>query len=173
MKPATLFLFGFLLASDALVAESFSTESPDKTVTVVFDRESDRHIYSVDVRRGSIRRQLFKDAALAINNKSMLWSRDSRFLAFSAGTPFLMEGYLLSLDEPPELIRLPGPELGWDNFHITPRKWSGKKLFVTVTGPHAGKADGYFFSGTIVYEISEQSTKVRIVRESINIEEQK
>ncbi|MDP1587861.1 MAG: hypothetical protein Q8M07_08975 [Prosthecobacter sp.] len=79
----------------------------------------------------------------------VLWSPDSRTVAIVGGHSKLAETYLFTLRGNAFIcVRVPNVTDGHDNPAVFPVKWlSGRRLILSITGPHAGKTRGYYYEG--------------------------
>lgn len=108
---------------------------------------------------------------LAPQVSPIIWNEKGTMGAFSAGTHFLMDAYVLFLQSPNhKLIKLPSPRHGWDNYHSTPLTWSGDTLLVDIDGPHAGKAGDYHYSGKMKISLKTSETAPEIIEEKITVD---
>ena len=172
MRHALLALL--VLAMPASSApELFKTTSEKSNFVLKFTRDDQRAPF-----RGSVSlkddRELFAfDAGLSVNKGDLVWNDTGTAVAFSAGDQFLMSTRILMLaDGKWSVVLAPAPKLGWDNFYQTPKAWRGDILSLKVDGPHAGKANGYWFSGTMEVRVSANATIVQTDSEKIEVVEQ-
>ena len=159
-----------LIGSVLAKPDQIKSQSPDGQLIAVFQRDSDRELYrlTLSTRDGKVRFQ--SNPIDATISQSIVWNATGDSMAFSAGTPFLMETFILFSQKGDYLLeKVPSPEYGWDNFYQIPRKWTNTLLTLELDGPHAGKAIQHYYKGTMVIDTSE---KLKVVSENINTVEQ-
>jgi hypothetical protein len=166
--------FALLLFAVSAVGapESFGTRSVKGKYMIRFFKESPTTPYRVSVvtREG---RELFAfESGLVVDKDSILFDPAGTVVAFAAGDSFLMETKILTIsDDGYSLLRAPAPKQGWDNYHQIPSSWDGSTLTLKINGPHAGKATGQGFSGTMQVRVTETLAAVGVVSEEIKIVE--
>ena len=164
-----------LAATDNLsaAAESFQTKSKKGGFTVRFQMISEDGSYRASIHSAEGSEVFEFEEHLAVENDSLLWNESGSALPFTAGTPFLRHCYILFVTgDQWAIVKGPPPEKGWDNFYQVPKAWDGQQLTLEVDGPHAGKVDGYWFSGKMKIDLSAPKARTRTVSENIRIVEQ-
>lgn len=109
-----------------------------------------------------------------VKEGSVLWSPDSDGVAFAAGNSRLLEAFaFVRTKEEWKPLKLPEPGGEgkiWDNHHVLPSKWLGKNLTLTISGPHAGKADAPTYAGAMTVAIDPESGIAKKIDEKIVVE---
>jgi hypothetical protein len=162
MFPRILFwLVALLLASKPVnaagLADRSAIPSPDGQFAVTF---SDRQSFAIHDTRGAMvvsSRNLprFRDVA-EFRPEHFLWSPDSQILAIAGGGGHDLETFVLVRRRNSFLpITVPNLTDRYDNPFVTPVKWlKGRRLVLNISGPHAGKANGYSYRGRATIHIS-------------------
>ena len=162
MMPRFLFcLVALLLVSESISAADLtdrsSVPSPDKQFAVVF---SDRRTFTVQDARGAAvvsSRDLprFRDVA-EFRPEHVSWSPDSQILAVAGGGGHDLETFILVRRRNSFFpITVPNLTDRYDNPFVTPAKWlKGRRLVLDISGPHAGKANGYYYKGRATIRVS-------------------
>ena len=109
-----------------------------------------------------------------VKEGSVLWSPDSDGVAFAAGNSRLLEAFaFVRTKEEWKPLKLPEPGSDgkvWDNHHVQPLKWQGKQLVLTISGPHAGKADAPSYAGSMTVAIDPEAGVAKKIEENIVVE---
>ena len=172
-----LFFIILLLAmptSLLVAAEDISSKSPTGKFKILFTRATDEEEYTVKAISPDNEVLFQAPVDLIVYLKSIKWQKSGDRVAFSAGTPFLIETYVLS--HAPKgfiLSKVPPPEPGWDNFHVIPTKWKGDILSVDVDGPHAGHADSGHYSGRMLIFVPSDPFKAKVLQQRIEQDKRK
>lgn len=170
---AIRFLIFFLLAEFALAGEfPIKREIPStnhRFVAVVTQNEQ-RTSPTIEIRT-SDGRSIFtlKTEVLGLECESAIWSPDGEVLAIAADTGKSGFTYLF-VRKGDTFATVSGPEIppGYDNLRIRPNRWiKGKRLILDITGPHAGKADGYSFKGKSTIRVSPESRSCEVLYQHI------
>lgn len=168
MRLLFLILLLALPTSPRVAAEDLSSKSSTGNFNILFTRATDNEVYTV--KAISLDSQVLFQAPvdLSVYPNSIIWHKSGDRVAFSAGTHFIMETYVLShSSEGFILSKLPSPEHGWDNFHVVPIKWKGDNLSVDVNGPYAGHADNGHYSGRMLIFVPPDPRKARVLSQRI------
>lgn len=169
MKLATLILFAAVVPLSA-APEPIETKSEKGKFTVRFEKRADAAPYRASVNSADGAELFVFEAGFAVAKDSMVWNKSGSALAFTAGTHSLMHCYILFVsDSQWTVVQAPEPAKGWDNFHQIPKAWDGEQLTMRVDGPHTGKSDGYWFTGTMKINVSAPKSKARTVVEKIKV----
>ncbi|MDC3255434.1 hypothetical protein OAV21_03485 [bacterium] len=173
MKRLHLILAFICLSVLPGVAEQILIESPLTSKAIKFERQSDREEYRLIVSntKGEV---IYKSILLGSNvdTKSIVWNKKSDRVAFSCGSPFLMNCYVLTFKkDSPKLLLLPSPKSGWDNFYQKPVKWKGSRIHLQVTGPYAGKSKGYSYNGSMIISMPDGKVGAKVIDEKIVVEQ--
>jgi hypothetical protein len=84
------------------------------------------------------------------------WSLDSEILAIAGGGGHDLETFIF-VHRGNSFVAVTVPDLTdrRDNPFITPTKWlKGRRLTLAISGPHAGKANGYYYKGSATIRVS-------------------
>jgi hypothetical protein len=174
MRLFFLILLLALPASLLVAAEDISSKSPTDKFKILFTRGTDREDYTVKAISADNQVLFQAPVDLSVYPNSIIWHKSGDRVAFSAGTHFLMESYVLS--HSPDgfiLSKLPPPEHAWDNFHVIPTKWKGDNLSVAVDGPYAGHADNGHYSGRMLIFVPPDPRKAKVLSEQIDQDKEK
>jgi hypothetical protein len=110
-----------------------------------------------------------------VKEGTVLWSPESDGVAFAAGNKGLLQAFaFVRTKEQWKPLKLPEPGGEgniWDKHHVQPSKWQGKQLVLTISGPHAGKADAPTYAGTMTLAIDPEAGVAKKVEENIVVEE--
>ncbi len=158
----------FLFAATAMAApNTFETKSPNGKVIVRFEQQNECEDYLVSILTSDGRDLFSYKGGLTISKDSMIWNDSGTILAYSSGTSFLMECFLLNVDQDKwSILKTPAPKEGWDNFHQTPASWKKDMLSLKVDGPYAGKADGHY-SGSMKIQVLISEPIISVLSENI------
>ena len=174
MRPFFLILLLALPTSLHVAAEDISSKSPTGNFNILFTRATDTEDYTVKAISPDNQVLFQAPVDLSVYSKSIIWHKSGDRVAFSAGTHFLMETYVLSHSmEGFVLSKLPPPERGWDNYQVIPTKWKGDNLSVDVDGPHAGHADNGHYSGRMLLFVPPDPRKARVLSQHIEQDKEK
>ena len=143
------------LVACAQAQETVQTLSPDKGCRVRFhgSNPSLPESFTIEDVKGAV---LFDSKTCAdvanVTNfepEHVSWSPDSQIVAITGGHAKFLETYLFSRHQE-SFVCIPVPNVtgGYDNPWVQPLRWiKGRRLIVTISGPHAGKANGYGYRG--------------------------
>lgn len=84
------------------------------------------------------------------------WSPDSQILAITGGGGHDLETFIF-VRRSRGFVAVTVPHIidGYDNAFIKPLKWlKGSRLVLDISGPHAGKARGYYYKGRATIRVS-------------------
>ena len=146
---ALAFLFVSMCYADQPTRTS-SVISPDKQFSLSFpDRES----FVLQDRYGATilsSRDLPETCDLIdLGPEHVLWSPDSQILALAGGGGHDLYTFVFVRSSNGFLL-VPVPNVTdrYDNPHVLPVRWlKGHRLVLDISGPYAGKADGYHYTG--------------------------
>ncbi len=156
-----------ILALSLIIARSFaggngSIPSPDKQYVLVFSGPNaalpeafsiqDSHGTSVVSSRDLPR---LRDIA-EFRPDFASWSPDSQILALAGGGGHDLTTFIFVRRSGAfTLVALPDIAGDHDNPYITPKRWlSAHRLVLDISGPHAGRAAGYRYTGKATIRIS-------------------
>lgn len=109
-----------------------------------------------------------------VKDGTVVWSPNSDGVAFAAGNKGVLKVFaFIRTREEWKPLKLPEPGGDgkvWENAHVQPSKWQGKQLVLTVSGPHAGKADAPAYAGTMTLAIDPEAGVAKKVEENIVVE---
>jgi len=152
--------------------ESLETKSAKGKYTVKFQRTSEAAQSRASVNSANGHELFAFETGMSVAKDSFVWNKSETAVAFAAGTPFLMRCYILFIAETRwTVLEVPAPKQGWDNIYQLPKSWKGEILTLAVDGPHRGKSDGYWFSGTMRVAVKGPGGEARIVAEEIKVEQ--
>lgn len=178
----TLLLCGLLPLSSGFAAEGEAIvkyPSPKGDLVLLVER---RPQAADTVRLEGVSGKLFLTLAVEdevkdgqVKEGSLLWNAAGDGVAFSVGNSRLLDAFaFIRTKEGWKHLKLPGPGDGgkiiWDNYHALPSKWEGKHLTLTVSGPHAGKADAPTYAGAMTVEIDPEGGSAKKIDETIVVE---
>ncbi len=135
----------------------YSIASPDKQFSVVF---VNRQMFTIQDLHGvtvATTQDFPKLRHLAeFHSDKVSWSPDSQILAITGGGGHDLETFIL-VRRGRGFVAVTVPHIteGFDNAFIKPLKWlKGSRLVLDISGPHAGKARGYYYKGRATVRVS-------------------
>jgi len=155
------------------MAKQIIVESSLTSKIVKFERQSNQEEYRLIISNTK-GEEVYKSIplGLSVDTKSIVWNKQSDRVAFSCGSPFMMNCYVLTFKKnSPQLLLLPSPKPYWDNFYQKPVKWEGERIHLQITGPHAGKSKEYFYSGAMVVSMPYDEIRAKVIDEKIVAEQ--
>lgn len=158
------FLGVLVLVVGAQAEDSAPTVSPDKQFNVRFhgSNPSLPDSFTIEDIKGTV---LFDSKTCAHLTKVLqfepdhvLWSPDSQTVAIAGGY-WCVETYLFSHHNGSfAFVPVPSVTGDYDNPWVLPLKWiKGRRFIVTISGPHAGKANGYSYRGRATLHVPANS----------------
>jgi hypothetical protein len=135
--------------------EDLRTASPNEQFRVRVVKVGDTRTRKLELR--SLKGKLLYSSPSQIDGTDVLdffpehlrWSADSKVLAIAGGYSRNIQTYLFAWDGARfQQISLPALAADYDNPWIVPVEWKGHSLSLKISGPHAGKARDYGYSGT-------------------------
>lgn len=152
---ALLFVGEFVLADD--LTERRSVPSPDRQFVVVF---LDSQTFAIRDTHGtaviSSRDLPHLRDVIQFLPEHVSWSPDSQILAIAGGGGHDLETFIF-IRRGDSFLPVSVPHLTdrYDNPSITPAKWlNGHRLILDISGPNAGKANGYYYKGRATIHVS-------------------
>jgi len=158
-----------------LAAEAERYPSPKGDLVLLVERHPDK---PDTVRLEGVSGKLFltlgvEDEAKEgeIKEGSLIWNATGDGVAFAVGNSRLFNAHaFIRTKEGLKHLKLPKPgdeKTVWDSYHAVPSSWQGKRLSVTVSGPHAGKEGAPAYSGSMVVAVDIEGGSAKKVEESI------
>lgn len=148
--------------------------SPDKRFTALITQESELISPTIEIK-SSGGKSLFtlQTKVLKLEWNHAIWSPDNQVLAIPADVGKAGFTYLL-VRKKDTFVTVSGPDIpdGYDNVRIRPVRWiMGRRLILDISGPHAGKADGYFYKGKSTIRVSPEMADCETLYQYITIHE--
>lgn len=157
--------WSFFVTTCIPAEDATTVSSPDKNFEVRFhgSNPSRPESFTIENSKGEVLldSKSCGDLAGVLNfePERVLWSPDSQTVAIAGGYSKNLKTYLFSLDGK-TFASIPVPWLTdrYDNPWVLPLRWiKGRRLIVTISGPHAGKADGHGYRGRATLHIPAKS----------------
>lgn len=108
---------------------------------------------------------------------SLMWNAAGDGVAFSVGNSREFNAHaFIRTKEGWKHLKLPKPgdeKTVWDSYHAVPSGWEGKRLSLTVSGPHAGREGAPAYSGSMVVAVDIEGGTAKKVEETIVVAEHK
>ena len=145
--------------------------SPGKQYIAVVTQKNETLPPTLSIRSASGESMLaLPDGVLSLDAGSAIWRPDGQALAIAADTGHAGFTHLL-VRKGETFVAVSGPAIpkGYDNVTIRPIRWiSGNRLILDISGPHAGKADGYSFRGKSTVRVSPELSACEVMYQYIS-----
>ena len=173
MQKVLVSLLVFILVGACYAEQpvgSLSLASPDKQFSLSF---SDRGSFTLQDSHGAIvlsSQNLPELRDLAdFDQEHVLWSPDSQILALAGGGGHDLQ-ILVFVRSGDKFVLVSVPDVTdkHDNPHVLPHRWlKDHQLVLDISGPYAGKANGYNYTGKATIRVSTKPPSSKVLSRHI------